>query len=149
MKLIFFSFYSCSFLWKCKPANTVHVQADYHDNCTKAEFAKKRKKSKNQARVGKLERHAQKLQEKITPILFGRQSIWRILYCSKVSKMLANLHHHSATLKGHTTKLHTFNIQNSTPNIGKLMSCSRWGQGKAEKKISLSLCNLSAQWLKT
>ena len=81
-------------------------------------YKRKNKKTENYTRVGRLEKHVQRLQEKITLILFGKQSNW-YLYSYKVGKMLANLPHHSATLQGYTTELHTFNIQELTTGIDK------------------------------
>ena len=64
--------------------------------------------------------------------------------------MLANLSHHSATLQGHTTELHSVNIQESTISIGKGMLWLRRGRANADgKQIFVSLYNLSGQRLKT
>ena len=71
-----------SILWKCTPVNTglegadgpVKVQTDWHGICTEAEPIKERTKNENYTRFGRLERHVQRLREKITAIFFGRQS---------------------------------------------------------------------------
>ena len=64
--------------------------------------------------------------------------------------MLANLPHHSTTLQGYATKIHTFNIQESTSSLDKWMSWSRWERGRAgNKKKFVSSCNLIGQRLKT
>ena len=44
--------------------------------------------------------------------------------------MLANVKHHSATLQGHTTELHTFKNKNQSPAL--VSGCH--GRGEVEEK---------------
>ena len=121
---------------KCKPLNTVTDGADHSVDIVGrlawhfhggGIYKRKDKKTKNYTRFGKLERHVQRLCEEIAPILFDGGVI-NTCIAIRLVKCWRTYH---TTQQGYATDQRTFSIHKLTTSIGKWMSWSRRGRGKA------------------